>query len=454
MGRTNKQQPNYARQLVYAGPRGLRRIPWAVVVLALPMASVLAGATGFAGKIAFDEWKQPLLTSLVTTHLKETERLENQLAALRHQLHTERSNAALAQHQARTSLAELRQQQQQLAQDLQQLQPLLNSAGNSGLLPQNSTEPRPKVSGVPNPNVNDVQPRFEAETLLVPQQGQTQAFFLRGVPNEITIALEQKKTAMLPQDASQVALDANLPSPPRPNESFANAASALRGSLAKTSQELASNTNAITTIAEADIQRRLALLQALPLNTASRDMLQSASEKAPAPAIGGPYHPAEPADALALLQNALDRRQSLLVAQERLPLQKPLPTLKISSAFGPRMDPFLRKPAMHHGIDAPAKTGTPISSSALGRVTFAGRNGGYGLAVEIDHGNGITSKYAHLHKITVKKGQMVIPGETLGLAGNTGRSTGPHLHFETRVDGKPVDPMPFLKVADALSAAS
>jgi len=116
----------------------------------------------------------------------------------------------------------------------------------------------------------------------------------------------------------------------------------------------------------------------------------------------------------------------------------------ISSYFGKRRDPFNTRQAFHSGIDFAAYRGTPIYASAGGKVAFAGNRPGYGKTVEIDHGNGMVTRYAHTLKILVKKNQLVMPGQLLAQVGSTGRSTGAHLHFEIIKDGHFVDPWPYL----------
>jgi murein DD-endopeptidase MepM/ murein hydrolase activator NlpD len=109
------------------------------------------------------------------------------------------------------------------------------------------------------------------------------------------------------------------------------------------------------------------------------------------------------------------------------------------------MDPFLRRPAMHTGLDMRGDVGDPVRVTASGQVTIAGREGGYGNMVEVNHGNGLATRYGHLSQIDVKVGQHVRIGEVVGRIGSTGRSTGPHLHYETRIDGEAVDPQKFLR---------
>jgi murein DD-endopeptidase MepM/ murein hydrolase activator NlpD len=100
---------------------------------------------------------------------------------------------------------------------------------------------------------------------------------------------------------------------------------------------------------------------------------------------------------------------------------------------------------MHTGIDLRGETGEPVYATAAGRVTNAGRDGGYGNMVEIDHGYGLATRFGHLSEIDVKVGQTVRIGQVIGKIGSTGRSTGPHLHYETRINGEPVNPQKFLR---------
>jgi murein DD-endopeptidase MepM/ murein hydrolase activator NlpD len=119
--------------------------------------------------------------------------------------------------------------------------------------------------------------------------------------------------------------------------------------------------------------------------------------------------------------------------------------VETSSGYGMRIDPFTRGPAMHTGIDFRADTGEPVRATADGTVTTAGWQGGYGKMVEIDHGNGFATRYGHLSDIGVRLGQRVRSGQIVGKVGSTGRSTGPHLHYETRLNGDAVNPQRFLR---------
>jgi murein DD-endopeptidase MepM/ murein hydrolase activator NlpD len=137
-----------------------------------------------------------------------------------------------------------------------------------------------------------------------------------------------------------------------------------------------------------------------------------------------------------------------------VPVRKPVAgEVDMSSPFGMRLDPFLGRPAIHTGIDLRGETGEPAHATAAGRVSIAGREGGYGNMVEINHGNGLATRYGHLSEIDVKVGQFVHIGEVIGKIGSTGRSTGPHLHYETRINGEAVDPQKFLRAGVRLGSA-
>jgi murein DD-endopeptidase MepM/ murein hydrolase activator NlpD len=137
---------------------------------------------------------------------------------------------------------------------------------------------------------------------------------------------------------------------------------------------------------------------------------------------------------------------------QALPLGLPLATIEVTSGYGPRRDPFLGQSAMHTGVDLAAGSGTPVYATGPGTVILAGTNGGYGKMVEIDHGNGVLTTYAHLSAISVREGQVVTAGMIVGRAGSTGRSTGPHLHYEITRDGHTIDPLPHLRNGPQIGA--
>lgn len=182
------------------------------------------------------------------------------------------------------------------------------------------------------------------------------------------------------------------------------------------------------------------------------------------PAQGGPYLPAPNRDIslenmnkqMANLSLSMDDRNDKLLALETtlmqdrsnawlIPSVLPVKTAWYSSNFGWRIDPFTGKEAMHEGVDFVVPTGTPVYASAGGVVEYAGPHPQFGNLVEIDHGNGVVTRYAHNSKVLVQVGQMVKRGEKISLSGSTGRATGPHVHFEVRFKGVAQNPARFLK---------
>ncbi|WP_395447230.1 M23 family metallopeptidase [Aminobacter sp. UC22_36] len=150
------------------------------------------------------------------------------------------------------------------------------------------------------------------------------------------------------------------------------------------------------------------------------------------------------------LDEALDTLDRLKKEARKLPLANPAAGRSISSTFGVRTDPLIGTPALHSGMDFRAPYGSPARATAAGVVTKAGWNGGYGRMVEIDHGGGFTTRYAHLSKVLVAPDQKVVAGDEVGEVGSSGRSTGPHLHYEVRRDGDAVDPLRFIKAGKKL----
>ena len=147
----------------------------------------------------------------------------------------------------------------------------------------------------------------------------------------------------------------------------------------------------------------------------------------------------------ARLGASLSRMSALDQALTRMPQALPASIDSISSGFGYRADPFTRHGAFHPGLDFRGPLGAPIYAAARGTVSFVGQRSGYGNCVEITHGAGLVTRYAHMSAFHSHVGEVVTAGQTIGAIGSTGRSTGPHLHFEVRIDDRPVNPRPFLE---------
>ncbi|OWV75086.1 hypothetical protein ATY76_25100 [Rhizobium sp. R339] len=165
-------------------------------------------------------------------------------------------------------------------------------------------------------------------------------------------------------------------------------------------------------------------------------------------AVGGPYIEPESNDdfnnSLAALDGALTRLEAVRSTAESLPFRNPAIGKEVTSPFGNRRDPFLGRLALHSGVDFRFSPGEKIRPTAPGKVISAGWTGGYGNMVEIDHGNGISTRYGHMSEVLVRVGETVDRSDVIGLAGSTGRSTGTHLHYEVRQNGRAVDPVYFM----------
>ena len=203
-------------------------------------------------------------------------------------------------------------------------------------------------------------------------------------------------------------------------------------------------------------QRQIALAAALSneqVDEATLRRLGFYPAKAGEAGEGGPFESVGNPTFKALFNSwkKLDQLQDGVIA---IPSDKPIKTaVTFTSGFGVRADPFHRGAAMHPGIDLAGAYGTPIYATADGTVLRAGWNsGGYGNMVELDHGRGIVTRYGHMSAVLVHAGDHVTRGEQIGRMGSTGRSTGNHLHYEVRIDGRPVNPIPFMKSTDYVIA--
>lgn len=209
-----------------------------------------------------------------------------------------------------------------------------------------------------------------------------------------------------------------------------------------------------------EMQARMVQLEALGERVSGLAGVSPAELKV-APGQGGvliagpPLSPDELRATLDDLEKLTDQRTDLLTVMESrlfdqkirksmVPTQPPVTGSSLGSAFGWRIDPFTGRSALHTGLDFPADTGTPILAAAGGVVVAQETHPAYGHMIEIDHGKGLVSRYAHASRVYVRKGDLVKRGQKIADVGTTGRSTGPHLHFEVLVQGVQQDPQKFL----------
>jgi len=204
-------------------------------------------------------------------------------------------------------------------------------------------------------------------------------------------------------------------------------------------QKLNNRVNAVE-----DTSRRLAEMSGLP-----------AGEQQAPRGQGGPARPIDSASELALIESKTARlERQMWVYQEMVRGHGMIPSIwpvigTLESGVGGRRNPFSgRGYEYHEGQDIDAEYGTPVQAAASGKVTIAGRQRGYGNVVYVDHGAGLSTRYGHLSQINVAVGQSVTRGQTIGLVGSTGRSTGPHLHYEVRINNQPVNPVNYLPGAE------
>lgn len=215
----------------------------------------------------------------------------------------------------------------------------------------------------------------------------------------------------------------------------------------------------------AELQARLIRLDALGEKlTAAAKLDQGEFDFSSIPAIGGPsqaspdklYSAPDVLEAVAQLSQKIDSREQQLgviesllsnrdFLQDSLVAGAPVARSRISSGFGFRKDPFTGRKAFHAGIDFAAREGTEVSSVANGVVNWSGRHPEYGNLVEIKHGNGLVTRYAHNKTNLVKAGDVVKKGQVISLSGSTGRSTAPHVHFEVYKNGRVVDPSTYVR---------
>lgn len=238
------------------------------------------------------------------------------------------------------------------------------------------------------------------------------------------------------------------------NQGVDSALVRLQNSLDQVESRQMAALNAAEDSMELRVRRMRGVISDLGLDLAQ---LEAATPRAP---MGGPFVPVKLGPDAGAFERQLYRINLTRAQVDRLnrtlalvPYRKPVVgEVEFTSGFGVRSDPFLGRPAMHTGLDFRAATGDPVRATANGKVVSSGWAGGYGRMVEVDHGNGLSTRYGHLSEINVKVGDIVKIGQVIGEVGSTGRSTGPHLHYETRIDGEAVDPQKFLRAGVRLSS--
>ncbi len=279
---------------------------------------------------------------------------------------------------------------------------------------------------------------------------------IKAVANDLAHRQEalEEMTEMLPEDVVAEAPVSDSSSEAAETVSKVSAVFPEAGALARIEARQLAYVEKLTRYADHRAERAATAIRKLGLDP--RAMVRSARREA----MGGPLERlATSADGdldprFERLGLSLARMDALERGLEGIPQFEPASVKYISSGFGFRRDPFTGAGAMHKGLDFRGPTGAPIYAAAKGRVSFVGQRSGYGNVVEISHGNGLMTRYAHMSRFAARAGQEVDAGNVIGAIGSTGRSTGPHLHFEVRIHNRAVNPRPFLETApDVLKEA-
>ncbi|MEF2545697.1 peptidoglycan DD-metalloendopeptidase family protein [Aurantimonas sp. E1-2-R+4] len=366
---------------------------------------------------------------------------EQRIASLRSQLDTVTSRQMISQKIVETKVDVLLDQQEELTARYDKLRPLYERAQEVGVA----------LASIPLPTPN---PRLEVADL---PMGVLDTL----VEDEVGAAVSQPAAALVdPIRTGSLGERAALTTGLRPSA----AAPAELAGKTQVADAMIREVGRSIDIAEF---RQIEHLQSMAETARTRTLKIAAALKAAGidvpeldeqTATGGPFEPV-PVDydfdeSYAELDTALASLQKVHLVATTLPISAPLPGSRLSSSFGIRSDPFLGRRGLHSGDDYAAAAGTPVPATAPGTVTKAGRAGGYGNLVEIDHGNGITTRYAHMLRVDVSVGQTVAKGTKIGEVGSTGRSTGPHLHYEVRRDDRAVDPARFRRIGLRIGALS
>lgn len=263
----------------------------------------------------------------------------------------------------------------------------------------------------------------------------------------------QAHLGKLPRDAKRDETVTNSSGEARRTIDKVSAAVPEAGNLARAEARQIAFVESLTRYADRRAATDAATMRKLGINP---QMLLSARDDGEA--MGGPlFALSTNADGsidprFARLGASLARMSALDQARSRMPQVLPASVDSISSGFGYRSDPFTRHGSFHPGLDFRGPLGAPIYAAARGVVSFVGQRSGYGNCVEVTHGSGLVTRYAHMSAFRSHVGQQVVAGQTIGAIGSTGRSTGPHLHFEVRINNRPTNPRPFLEARSHVSS--
>ena len=417
------------RRIIFAHGESVQVIRIAPWVGALMVLFVLAGSVGIIASAGYLFFRDELFTASIKRQHQIQVAYEDRVSDLRREIDRITSRQLLNQQAYEARVERLLAEHVQLYEQGARLNVILDRAGSLGLVPR-QTPPSPVVP--PNHEAS-LGTRIQLGTMAPDSMA-----FAPIPPGELVtgsipqLPTQRHRSVMQQAVADPASLLASLDESLEAREY--NQMIALAGLSAEASQEV-----------DAIVEEVRAL--GVRLN------LPSAQESG----MGGPLLPALSAESQFELQaddaaRALEDLRAARDALELVPVATPAPNARQTSRFGNRRDPFTRRTAFHAGIDYAAPTGTPVFAPADGVVIRAGRQGGYGQMIEIDHAHGLSTRFAHLSRMLVSPGTQVRQGDIIGHIGSTGRSTGPHLHYEVHRGDRAIDPMPFVRAGQRLEA--
>ena len=432
-GRAHARRPterqHTARRADWTLGHGARQVRVGPVAFWTIVGSLVIMAGWSAVTATYFAFRDDVLTRLLARQAQMQFAYEDRIADLRAQVDRVASRQLLDQEQFESRLEQIAKRQMTLESRASAL----------------STLPDPTPTGSVKPSVRTPAAPATAPAAMMPKPSPINDTVILVPPPEREARLESRT----PLNAG--ARFANLDT----SAGIEGALARLQASLDRYEASQAATLNALEESYDGKARKMRNILADLGLDMSK--IAPAATQRG----TGGPFVPAKGPLAAATFERQLYRIKLARGQVDRLsrtltvvPIRKPMMgDLEMTSGFGVRSDPFIRAPAMHTGLDFKADIGEPARATAAGTVTIAGWNAGYGKMVEVDHGNGLATRYAHLSAIDVSVGDTIRIGQVVGKVGTTGRSTGPHLHYETRIDGDPVDPQKFLRAGVRLGSA-
>jgi murein DD-endopeptidase MepM/ murein hydrolase activator NlpD len=411
----------------FAPRSGVSKTVFTGTLIAAVFFALWSGAATF-----YFVFRDDILQKLATHQSDAAASQDSQIANLTTELERLRSTKYVDQQKIEQQLTELSRIQRMIDARHTALAALAQSISRNpdvtGAIPSSLTPMHATPAPLPQPAPDTAKPRPLSDTLLVDP------------PLERSASIQSR--VVVPRSAAAA---------PANNDKRQLQIAGVENTLAQLGAQQSNALNALELHLDERMTRTRMAIRELGIR-------MPASQRMQANPVGGPFVPLHgvPEDSFMRqvfrVRAAAAEHEKLSKQLDGLPILLPIDgSIEITSGFGRRVDPFLRRLAMHAGIDLRGDTGDPVRATAAGTVVHAARHKAYGLMVEIDHGNGLSTRYAHLSAILVKEGARVPARVLIGKIGSTGRSTAPHLHYEVRVDGEAIDPRRYLHAAKMLA---